>query len=54
MSTIQTEDVQDMQEPITRRRMLVGGSSLVMVALGRGHAIGAASKPPISVHKSPT
>jgi hypothetical protein len=54
MIPITTEHEQGMPEPIARRRVLVSGLSLVLVALGRGPAARAASKPTITVHKSPT
>ena len=54
MIPITREADQGMHAPIARRRVLISGLSLVLVALGRGPAAHAASKPSISVHKSPT
>ena len=39
--------------PIARRCVLIGGLTLALAALGR-RAAGGASKPVVSVHKSPT
>jgi len=41
-----------MSEPLARRSLLVGGVTLLLVAGGR--LVGAAAKPTITVHKSPT
>jgi hypothetical protein len=42
-----------MNEPIARRGMLAGSLALVAITLG-GRPVGGASKPTVSVHKSPT
>lgn len=44
---------QALTAPIARRCMLIGGLTLALTALGRQAAVGA-SKPIVSVHKSPT
>jgi len=51
MSTVTTKDGTQI-EPLARRRLLVGGMSLLLVAGVPG--VGAAAKPTITVHKSPT
>ncbi|HEX7784778.1 MAG TPA: hypothetical protein VF653_01030 [Methylomirabilota bacterium] len=49
MSTVET----DTRSVLNRRRLLVGGLTLAVAVLGGRPARGA-SKPTISVHKSPT
>jgi hypothetical protein len=42
-----------MSAPLARRSLLVGGATLLVAAAG-GRLVGAAAKPTITVHKSPT
>jgi hypothetical protein len=51
MSTISTKGI--MSEFLARRGLLVGGVTLALAAAGARLA-GAAAKPTITVHKSPT
>jgi hypothetical protein len=58
MSTITTKDSafrlpQGMSGSLPRRSLLVGGVTLALSAAG-GRLVGAAAKPAITVHKSPT
>jgi hypothetical protein len=53
MNTITRQDGQGTTAPLARRCVLIGGLSLGLTALARRSG-GAASKPTISVHKSPT